>query len=161
MANNKDFTQQKYESIIEDLMKENEALKKKIAELEGKDQIFEVQKEQIKEDQLNQIEPETQEPVILVEDTIKEEEIKPIEQKKENVISESVFSKNVASLEMPEGKILQGESRRECPKCGNHNKMLIRETTDRTNIICDYPRMYGKKYHCGECGVEWRVPVDM
>ncbi|NVM37016.1 MAG: hypothetical protein HWN81_15575, partial [Candidatus Lokiarchaeota archaeon] len=45
--------------------------------------------------------------------------------------------------------------------CRNNNKYLIRETVDRTHFISDYPRMYGKKYHCGNCGIEWRVPVEM
>lgn len=52
--------------------------------------------------------------------------------------------------------IEKGDGRRKCPKCGNENKMLIHESTDKSNIIMDYPRMYGKKYRCGECGLEWR-----
>ncbi len=46
--------------------------------------------------------------------------------------------------------------RRVCPKCGNKNKALIREMLDKTTIISAYPRMYGKKYKCGECGNEWK-----
>ena len=92
MADQKDFTPQEYESIIEELMKENEALKKRIAELEGRNQIIEVQKKPIKEVSMPSIEPETHEPVILVEDAPKKEEIKPLEQKKEKTISESIFS---------------------------------------------------------------------
>jgi len=52
--------------------------------------------------------------------------------------------------------IEKGEGRRKCPKCDNENKMLIHESVDKSNIIMDYPRMYGKKYRCGECGIEWR-----
>ncbi len=48
------------------------------------------------------------------------------------------------------------EGRRRCPNCGNENKSLIHESVDKGNIILDYPRMYGKKYKCGECGQEWR-----
>jgi hypothetical protein len=48
------------------------------------------------------------------------------------------------------------EGRRKCPNCGNENKLLIHESVDKGNIILDYPRMYGKKYRCGECGLEWR-----
>jgi hypothetical protein len=33
---------------------------------------------------------------------------------------------------------------------------MIHESTDKGNIISDYPRVYGKKYRCGKCGVEWR-----
>ncbi|MBD3254951.1 MAG: hypothetical protein GF383_07645 [Candidatus Lokiarchaeota archaeon] len=52
--------------------------------------------------------------------------------------------------------IEKSEGRRACPKCGNDNKSLIHESTDKTNIILDYPRMYGKKYRCGQCGCVWR-----
>ena len=48
------------------------------------------------------------------------------------------------------------EGRRKCPECSNENPLMIHETVDKGNIILDYPRMYGKKYRCGECGVEWR-----
>ena len=48
------------------------------------------------------------------------------------------------------------EGRRKCPKCGNEDKGLIHESIDKTNIILDYPRMYGKKYRCGNCGTMWR-----
>ncbi len=134
MADKKDFTPQEYEIIIQELMKENDALKKRITELESRDQTYKVQPEP---------------------------EIEPIKQQKEIVISESIFSQDVVPLEMGKGKILQGVSRRECPKCGNNNKPLIREILDKTHLISDYPRMYAKKYHCGECGVEWRVPIEM
>lgn len=46
--------------------------------------------------------------------------------------------------------------RRRCPKCGNSDKFMIREMIDKENIILDYPRVYGKKFRCGLCGVEWR-----
>jgi len=52
--------------------------------------------------------------------------------------------------------IEKSEGRRKCPNCGNDNKLLIHESVDKGNIILDYPRMYGKKYRCGECGLEWR-----
>ncbi len=48
------------------------------------------------------------------------------------------------------------EGRRICPKCGEDRKHMIHESVDKGNIIVDYPRMYGKKYKCGKCGVEWR-----
>ncbi len=52
--------------------------------------------------------------------------------------------------------IEKSEGRRKCPKCNNENKSLLHESIDKGNIILDYPRMYGKKYKCGECGCEWR-----
>jgi len=48
------------------------------------------------------------------------------------------------------------EGRRKCPECDNDNPLMIHESVDKSNIILDYPRVYGKKYHCGECGVQWR-----
>lgn len=48
------------------------------------------------------------------------------------------------------------DGRRKCPECGIDNPLMIHESVDKGNIILDYPRMYGKKFRCGECGVEWR-----
>ena len=52
--------------------------------------------------------------------------------------------------------IEKSEGRRVCPKCGQDRKHMIHESIDKSNIILDYPRMYGKKYKCGKCGCEWR-----
>jgi predicted RNA-binding Zn-ribbon protein involved in translation (DUF1610 family) len=51
--------------------------------------------------------------------------------------------------------IEKSEGRRKCPSCGEENKSMIYESTDKSNIISDYPRLYGKKYRCGSCGAEW------
>ncbi len=175
MEDNKDFTPQEYEDLIKELIKENEELKKKIAELEDRDKGYAEQKEviietpkpvigtpsSITEISPPKIEAETIESERLIEEPILKEEIEPIKQKIERYVPESIFSENVAPLEMHKGDVLQGDSRRECPKCGNRNKTLIREIIDKSHIICDYPRIYGKKYHCGDCGIEWRVPVEM
>ncbi len=48
------------------------------------------------------------------------------------------------------------EGRRVCPKCNEEKKSMIHESVDKSNIIMDYPRVYGKKYKCGSCGAEWR-----
>ncbi len=45
--------------------------------------------------------------------------------------------------------------RRKCPNCGNEG--LIHEIDDKSVIIMDYPKIYGKKYCCGQCSCEWRV----
>lgn len=60
--------------------------------------------------------------------------------------------------EKPEGilEIEKTEGRRRCPRCNNENKLMIHESTDKENIILDYPRVYGKKFKCGQCGCEWR-----
>lgn len=52
--------------------------------------------------------------------------------------------------------IEKGEGRRKCPNCANEDKMLLHESVDKSNIILDYPRMYGKKFRCGLCGCLWR-----
>ncbi|MBD3193702.1 MAG: hypothetical protein GF317_01505 [Candidatus Lokiarchaeota archaeon] len=52
--------------------------------------------------------------------------------------------------------IEKSEGRRVCPNCGEEKKEMIHESTDKGNIISDYPRMYGHKYKCGSCGTEWR-----
>ncbi|MHA1896291.1 MAG: hypothetical protein ACTSU2_02755 [Promethearchaeota archaeon] len=44
---------------------------------------------------------------------------------------------------------------RYCPKCGNHNQRMIFERIDRHKILLDYPRIYGLKTVCGNCGCEW------
>jgi len=46
--------------------------------------------------------------------------------------------------------------RRLCPICGDVNRYNIHETMDKTQILCDYPRIYGKKYSCDQCGVVWK-----
>ncbi len=52
--------------------------------------------------------------------------------------------------------IEKGEGRRKCPKCANEDNSLIHQSVDKSNIILDYPRMYGKKFRCGLCGCLWR-----
>ncbi len=59
-------------------------------------------------------------------------------------------SNGLLTIERDEG------TRRKCPSCGEENKNMIHESTDKTNIINDYPRVFGKKYRCGRCGQEWR-----
>ncbi len=48
------------------------------------------------------------------------------------------------------------EGRRKCPECGMDKPLMIHESVDKSNIILDYPRIYGKKYLCGQCGIQWR-----
>lgn len=52
--------------------------------------------------------------------------------------------------------VAPAEGRRKCPECDNDNTLMIHESVDKGNIILDYPRMYGKKFTCGQCGVQWR-----
>jgi hypothetical protein len=48
------------------------------------------------------------------------------------------------------------EGRRKCPECGIDDPHMIHESVDKSNIVLDYPRVYGKKYLCGQCGCIWR-----
>lgn len=42
-----------------------------------------------------------------------------------------------------------------CPNCGNNDRRMIREQTDKSIILNVYPPVYGKKLACGQCGEEW------
>lgn len=48
------------------------------------------------------------------------------------------------------------EGRRICPICGPSTLYKIHETIDKDNLLCSYPRIYGKKYSCDQCGLEWK-----
>ena len=56
---------------------------------------------------------------------------------------------SILTVEVPEG-------RRRCPNCSTEDPHMIHESVDKSNIILDYPRVYGKKYTCGNCGQIWR-----
>lgn len=75
-------------------------------------------------------------------------------------IKESVSSKAAPGVPGREDDsiltIEKTEGRRVCPNCGEEHQSMIHESVDKSNIIMDYPRMYGKKYKCGNCGTEWR-----
>ena len=141
---NKDSTLNEYEKIIKELMNENETLKKKVAELEEENRILKGPKKPIEEIPITEFQYETKKPI----------------SKREVIVASSVFSQDKIPLEMGKGPIVEGISRRACPICGNTNKALIHEIIDRTHIISAYPRMYGKKYKCGDCGREWKLPME-
>ena len=67
-------------------------------------------------------------------------------------------SSQAASVsEKPKITVIEtAEGRRTCPNCGNQNQRLIHEVIDKNKLISVYPRMYGKKFKCGDCGIEWR-----
>jgi len=68
----------------------------------------------------------------------------------------SETSEPTSNQEQEEVIIESASGRRLCPKCGNTNKLLIREMPDKTKIISAVAGLYGKKYKCGMCGAEWR-----
>ena len=55
-----------------------------------------------------------------------------------------------SSVVVPENPIV----RRRCPSCGDEGS--IHEVTDKSIVLMDYPRIYGKKKYCGKCGYDWR-----
>ncbi|MFX0072124.1 MAG: hypothetical protein ACFFAO_13630 [Candidatus Hermodarchaeota archaeon] len=67
--------------------------------------------------------------------------------KHSNPISLRSYENGVLVIEKPLG-------RRKCPSCNNEG--LIHEIDDKSIILMDYPRIYGKKCCCAECGCEWR-----
>ncbi len=78
----------------------------------------------------------------------------------DDLFYESSSTTDELSYEAEETSKGFADSKRKCPKCGNQRKALIHEELDKNNIIMSYPRMYGKKYRCGECRSEWRVDMD-
>ena len=50
----------------------------------------------------------------------------------------------------------KSDGRRICPKCNEEKHNMIHESVDKTVILNDYPKIYGKKFKCGTCGIEWR-----
>ncbi|MFX1281237.1 MAG: hypothetical protein ACFFA3_17935, partial [Promethearchaeota archaeon] len=71
------------------------------------------------------------------------------------------FESPTPSLSGMNKPIIEGYSRRQCPHCDNDRQMYIQEKIDKTNIIMQYPRIYGKKYVCGKCGGQWRISPTM
>ncbi len=170
----KDPTLLEYENLIEELMKENETLKNRIVDLEEQNKFY-----KDIADSIEQV-PESKEakkPAKLFKRTKKKEEIKPsietveaskthnekvkafkahVEKTKEAIVDSQIFKDSPApKLAIP--TIIEGSSRRECPVCGNTRHGSIQEVVDKTRLISDYPRMYGKKLKCGSCGQNWRV----
>ncbi len=46
--------------------------------------------------------------------------------------------------------------RRTCPNCGNNGEYKIHEIIDKSDLLCLFPRLYGKKYSCDGCKIEWK-----
>ena len=88
----------------------------------------------------------------LIEKTVIEHEIETVVQPEPTELQ----SESPPKPEDPKITVIEtSEGRRICPKCHNQNIRLIREITDKTKLISTYPRIYGKKFKCGECGTEW------
>jgi len=173
----KDPTLTEYENLIEELMKENETLKNKIVDLEEQNRLYKDIADSIEEVSVSK---DVKKPTKLFKKTKKKEEIKPSKthdqqvkafkahvkkgkgsktsiKKREEVVADSQTFMSSSAPQLSTHTVIEGPSRRECPGCGNTKKGTIKETVDKTRLISDYPRMYGKKLKCGDCGQEWHV----
>jgi predicted nucleic-acid-binding Zn-ribbon protein len=95
-----------------------------------------------------------------VEETkIKSEKPAPPKTEHEKIakkITESKISTSEKTPLPPPILVQKGKGRLTCPKCGNTNTYMFRETEDFEHKIMDYPLVFGKKYYCGQCGTCWR-----
>ena len=181
MTEIKEKSREEYEKKIERLKYENQNLKLRIAKLEQENSLLQKKIAHSENIGTNLIEEPTKieaktiisvKPQKEVEKTSIKEEIEPIiletqfeelekEKKVETPLKEvREILYEQAPPDFAKKAIVEGYSRRECPICGNTNKMQIHEIIDRTHIISDYPRLYGKKYKCGSCGQEWRLSSE-
>ena len=95
-----------------------------------------------------------------------ETEISPVNEDIEPVITNFLKKRNLIntiteeSLFRNTGEILvipKTDGRRICPICGNDDNFFkIHESIDKSYIICHYPKIYGKIYHCDACSCTWR-----
>ena len=68
-----------------------------------------------------------------------------------SIKNEGLFGRSEEILTIP-----KPQGRRLCPICEDGNWYKIHELIDRNDIICDYPRIYGKKYICSGCSCTWK-----
>ncbi|MFX1588156.1 MAG: hypothetical protein ACFFC1_08375, partial [Promethearchaeota archaeon] len=162
----------KYESKISELNRQIERLQRKNLELREKDSILlaktitalqlhdkketEIPKSKLtKPIQISEVSHEEKEEKVfeMEQEPLKglEEEIKTTPTKIAD--TSELILKSSEILESEEGEITR---KWQCPKCGNNNKAQIREIDDKTRLIYAYPKIYAKKYQCGQCAAEWR-----
>ena len=172
MADTKDPALIEYENMIEQLIEENESLKNQVSELKEEIYLLKHTDYSFKEPSPSIVEKETNKPAKWSRKGKKKDKIEPLELIQEEILEspESIqkeleleFSSDlespvptISSLNKP---IIEGYSRRQCPQCDNNRHKFIYEEIDKTNIIMAYPRIYGKKYKCGVCGTNWKVPT--
>jgi len=149
-----------YEKEIASLREQNADLKSKLPNASNLEKINEMYK--IKVDEL-----EREIKILKKNQEIIQKEGVNLEDSKKNVFN---FQKKVSETknqtqdthvkksELPKIEILEvsSEGRRKCPNCHNNNPASIHELVDKTKIVMDYPKVYGKKYKCGDCGMEWK-----
>ena len=109
-------------------------------------------------------------PIVLSYMKIYEEEENLSEPSDQDVFNYGVFDKEIyvgkmeninisSSISKFDDKILiipKPQGRRVCPICGPSNIYKIHEIIDKDEVLCAYPKIYGKKYICDQCGIEWK-----
>jgi len=185
MADTEDPTLIEYENLIEQLMQENETLKKRIYDLEKENSLIKGKISKIEEkpsefkENSHAKETITPTPITSTPVIVKKEDKKTIKlfkkPKKADVLEPwdapeplkepeleilSDLETPVPTISSSNKPIVEGYSRRQCPHCDNNRHMFIHEEIDKTNIILAYPRIYGKKYKCGVCGTQWKVASE-
>ena len=158
---------QKYESEISDLKAQIDLLKEANKDIKDKNSILLAKTITAisSHDQKKLFKPSFEQPSSHIEEKpitlLKEEEFienKPVYEPKIEEMPQSELINEIKEVEKIPEETEDGSITRkwQCPQCGNTNKAQIREQDDKTRIIYSYPRMYAKKYVCGQCGKEWR-----
>ncbi|MGB5911372.1 MAG: hypothetical protein WBH31_09285 [Promethearchaeia archaeon] len=158
--------------IINDIIREIENKGFKIEKVYVEHFIENFQEEYHRLPKKNEINSIAMSYIKIIEDDNKEQFIKvPVERDKsiseqmepviKNFIQKKNLMKSIASKPLFKfsGEILKipkPEGRRVCPICSDESWFKIHETIDKSYVICDYPRIYGKKYSCSGCGCQWR-----
>ncbi len=68
-----------------------------------------------------------------------------------SIKNEGLFGRSEEILTIP-----KSQGRRLCPICDDGSWFKIHELIDKNDILCDYPRIYGKKYICSGCSCVWK-----
>ena len=157
------------EKIIEKLKNENADLRKRVKVLQKENASL---REKLSHgEEITPVPIEEKTPPVTIEEKKSLKLFK--KQKKKQLSEKSVVSKEMdldmsSAFESPSvplssthKSIMEGDSRRMCPSCDNTQRPFIYEETDKTHILMDYPRIYGKRYKCGKCGTLWRIPTSM
>lgn len=138
------------ENFIENFQEEYDRLPKK-------SEIGSIAKSYVKIIQEEDVHSQNIQKTEITENLTLEEEIEFVVKdfvKKKNLINTITedpifkYSGEILTIPKPDG-------RRMCPICGDESWFKIHEFIDKSYVICDYPRIYGKKFRCNGCGIEW------
>ncbi|MHA1987793.1 MAG: hypothetical protein ACW98D_14250 [Promethearchaeota archaeon] len=166
MTEIKESPQGDNEKTIERLRNENADLRRRIKEYQKENASL--REQLLYSEEKPTVTKEEKKPLKLFKKQKKAEKPDMTVEPKESVghkITELDISSEFESPSVPlsttHKSIIDGDSRRMCPGCDNTRHQFIYEETDKTHILMDYPRIYGKKYKCGKCGQEWRIPTSL